>query len=128
MFEKPHLQGYIVLGRKKGDNSYLGTIENSFSLGLSKDFVQFHWSSDNATSNFGGNFKVDGLECATETKEYHSRIDPDIEFEIYDVHDEEKLPVIIDWDQWREDSSAAATLSGVKNKFGARNPKFTMKE
>jgi len=125
--EKPHLPGYIVLGRKPTDNAYQGVIELSFSMGLSPDRVNFNWSLDNATSNFGGNFKVDGLKLAEKAKKTFTEAYPDMEFEIFDVHNDE-LPVIINWDQWRRDSAQdLKTLSGVKYKMGARNPRFEMR-
>jgi len=125
--KKPHLSGYIVLGRKPTDNAYQGIVELSFSMGLSSDRVNFNWSSDNATSNFGGNFEVDGLKLAEKAKYAFTKEYPDMVFEIFDVHNDE-LPVVINWDQWRKDSAQdPETLSGVKNKMGARNPLFEMR-
>jgi hypothetical protein len=123
----PHLPGYIVLGREKDDNAYFGIVEHSFSLGTDKDRTQFYWTCDNASSNFGGSFKVNGQKMAEEAKEYWSKQRPNAEFEIWDISDPD-IPVAIDWDQWRIDHAPADTLSGVKHKFGSRNPKFFMKD
>src|SRR5882724_3345304 len=70
-FEKPDLPGFVVLGKAKTDNAYQGIIENSFSMSLSKDRVNFFWSSDRATSNLtGGVYKVDGKACAERYQKY----------------------------------------------------------
>jgi hypothetical protein len=126
-FEKPNLPGYVILGTYRSTNSFVGVIERSWSMDLAPDRTNFFWSSKNATSNLGGKFEVDGLESATHYLNHFAERHPDIEFKIYDINDE-NLPVIIDWDEWRKDSEPAETLSGVKNKFGARNPKFYMPE
>ncbi len=125
-FEKPDCPGYVVLGKKRTDNSYKAIIERSWSMDLSGDHACFFWSSDNATSNLGGRFKVDGLADAKHNMAKFAK-DSDMEFTIFDVHSDD-LPIIIDWDCWRECSKPADTMSGVKSKFGARNPRFYMKE
>ena len=123
--EKPKSPGYVVLG-KYGD-LYQGIIECSFSMDLSFERANFFWSSKKATSNFGGSFEIDGLEAATHYKEYFSERTPGVDFQIYDVHSD-NLPVVFDWDEWREACKPAETLSGVKDKFKARNVRFTYKE
>jgi hypothetical protein len=122
---KPDLPGYIILGRY-GD-LYIGPIECSFSLDTSYERTQFFWSSKVATSNFGGKFEINGLEWAKESIKRLEKDHPDINFQIYDVHDDNLLPVELDWDEWREACKPAETLSGVKDKFKARNVKFTIK-
>lgn len=126
--EKPNLPGYVVLGRKQGANAYQGVIESSFNLDLSDDRVRFFWTFGEATSNIlPGTFKVDGFENAEEMQKYFTKRYPDMEFEIFDVHDED-IPFTFDWDQWRKDKTPnKETISGVRNKFGARNVKFEMK-
>ena len=123
--DKPNCPGYIVLARY-GD-SYMGIIERSWSMDLSFDRALFFWSSDHATSNFGGNFKIDGLVDATHHCKEFSKKHSDLDFKIYDVHSED-LPVELDWDEWREACKPANTFSGVKDKFKARNVKFKLKE
>lgn len=123
--EKPDLPGYIVIGRRPGGNTYaLGVIEGSFSLDTHPDRTQFFWSSKNATSNFGGSFEVDGRAMAERSaKDWNAR-HPDIDFEVFDVHSPH-CPVLLDWDEWRRDSQPSdRTLSGVQDKFGARNVRF----
>ncbi len=122
---KPHLPGYVVLGREKGSNSYKAIIEQSFFMDLSGEFACFFWSSNNATSNFGGKFKIDGLKNAEHNRDKFAK-DSEMIFEIFDVHDD-NIPIEIDWDYWRLCNEPANTLSGVKDKFGARNPRFKMK-
>lgn len=120
--------GYIVLAREPGANDYRGVVENSFSLDTSNDRTQFFWSSNNATSNFGGSFVIDGLKDAQETVEYWSKKYPDWTFEIFDARDDEKLPVYLDWDRYINGCRPADTLSGVNDKYDARNLKFLTKE
>lgn len=122
--ERPNLPGYIVLARQKGGNTYSGVIEGSFSLDRSLERTQFFWTSDNATSNFGGSFKVDGKKNAVEAAEYWGAKFPDVQFTVHDVHADD-LPVVMDWDGWRRAKAPSEkTLSGVVDKFGARNVRF----
>lgn len=126
--EKPNCPGYVVLARNPGGNAYCQAIvELSFSMDLSPDRCLFFWSSKNATSNFGGKFEVDGLKDATHHRDAFAKNHPDLEFEIFDVHAED-LPIEIDWDGWRKSCTPAQTLSGVADKYGARNPRFKMKD
>lgn len=122
------LPGYIVLTKEPGSNHYRGIIELSFSLDTSKDRTQFFWSSDNASSNFGGKFKIDGYKDAEYSIENWSKSKPDWIFEIFDARDDSKLPVYLDWDRWLNGNRRADTLSGVNDKFDARNLIFQMKE
>lgn len=119
--DKPNLSGYVVLARY-GD-SYQGIIEHSFWMDLSDERALFFWSSKNATSNFGGKFEVDGFKDAKHHLLKFSKDNPNLDFKIYDVHADD-LPVEFDWDEWREACKPAETLSGVKDKFKARNVKF----
>jgi len=126
-FEPPHLPGYVVLCKHKNGNAYQAIVELSFSMSLSSDRACFFWSSDKATSNFGGSFKIDGKKNAEHHCEQFQRNHPDMEFQIYDVH-EQDLPIVIDWDNWRWGSAPSdKKLSGVVDKMAARNPKFYMK-
>ena len=120
------LPGYVVLGKARGDNSYKAIIERSFSMDLSSDRCLFFWSGP-ATLNFGGKFEIDGLQDAEHYRDHFSKRHPDMEFVIFDIHSDE-LPVTIDWDGWASSRQPADTLSGVRDKFGARNPRFHMKE
>jgi hypothetical protein len=72
------------LGKAKGDNTYQGVIETSWTMELSKERANFFWSSV-ATSNFGGRFEIDGLEDAKTYQEHFSKKCPEMEFEIFDV-------------------------------------------
>lgn len=119
----PDYGGYIIIGIQ--GEKYVGIVENSFSMSLSDTNTQFYWSSDNASSNFGGSFKVDGKKNAERTMKNFAENHSEIKFKIFDVY-RHKLPVSIDWDKWREDSiRSEKTLSGVKDKFGNRNPEFS---
>lgn len=125
----PELPGFVVLGRlREGGNACeLGLIENSFSMGESSERTQFHWSSDNVTSNLGGRFKVDGRAHAEDEKKRADRQLPQYEWTVYDVHDPD-IPVLFDWDEWRAANARGYTLAGVIDKFRCRNVRFFMKE
>lgn len=123
---KPHLPGYIVLGREPGQNSFLGSIEGSFSMDVSKDRTQFHWSG-NAVSNIGTKHVLDGKADAEEELARLVKARPDVEWAIYDAHADD-LPVLVDWDGWRHANEPSDRLSGVRDKFTARNPRFYMIE
>ncbi len=127
--ERPHLKGCVILTRDRTANQWRGVVENSFSMDDGhKDRVLFWWSSDNATSNLGGSFKINGFEDAAAYVKKYSGRRPDMEYAIFNVHEEETLPIVIDWDDWREAGQPAQTLSGVKDKYRRRNPRFWMKE
>ena len=122
--EKPNLEGFVLLCKEPKDNAYKAIVEHSFSMGMSPDRVLFFWSSDKATSNLGGSFRVDGKANAKEQKREYEKLYPEVEFTIFDIHDPE-LPILVDWDGWRAASARSdKTLSGVVDKFTARNPRF----
>lgn len=123
---KPDQPGYIILGRAPGQNAFLGKVEGSFAMDISTDRTQFHWSG-NAVSNLGTRHVLDGKADAEEELARLRKDRPDVEWVIYDAHAED-LPVLIDWDGWRRANEPAETLSGVRNKFTARNPHFYMIE
>jgi hypothetical protein len=128
--ERPHLPGCVILTRDRTANQWRGVVEHSFSMdNAHQDRVLFWWSSKNATSNLGGNFEVDGFADAASYVRKNAPRHPGLEFAVFDVHDEDKLPIVIDWDEWREAGERSdKTLSGVKDKFRRRNPRFWMKE
>jgi hypothetical protein len=95
-------------------------------MGWDSDHVLFWWSGP-ATSNFGSKHVLDARADATHALEHLKKLQPDWDIVLYDVRDE-ALPVILDWDGWIEAQAFNPnTLSGVSNKFKARNMKFTMK-
>lgn len=121
------LEGFLILGRPKGGNSYQGFVENSFSMGWSPNYVNFWWSGE-ATSNFGTKHKIDGRADAEHYLAEERRLRPDWDIEIFDAKDE-NLPVVLDWDGWVDAHAYNPnTLSGVSDKFRARNFRFEMKE
>ena len=71
---------------------------------------------------------MDGRQYAEDMIEKFRNDYPDWDFDIHDAHDEDALPVVLDWNQWAMACRPAATLSGVLDKYGARNIQFTMKE
>lgn len=116
---------FILLGRAKGSNAYMGYVENSFSLGVSKNETFVYWTSANASSNFGGKFSIDGKSWAEKDLADMRRRHCDEEWEIFNVED--PLPVELDWRMyhWGHERDNQ-TLSGVRDKYAARNVKFKM--
>ncbi|QIG70125.1 hypothetical protein EVB87_025 [Rhizobium phage RHph_N28_1] len=107
---------WVILARVPGENSYQGYVENSFCMDWSKDRVlQFNmvW----------GDGKANGEEHLSTARNNH----PSWEIEMYHWRDE-NLPVILDIESWLDDlAHNPNTLSGVSDKFKARNIPFTMK-
>lgn len=115
---------FILLGRKKGDNAYMGYVEHSFSLGTSKDQTFVYWTSANASSNFGGKFSIDGKSWAEKDLASLSKR-ADEEWEIFNIDD--PLPVELDWrTYWWGHERDNCTMSGVRDKYAARNVNFKM--
>ncbi len=132
--EKPSLPGFVVLGRSPTDNAYKAVIELSFAMDLSADRCLFFWSSPDATSPLLNALvgkrvviAVEGLKEAQHYQKHFSGRNQDMTFEIFDVHSKD-LPIVIDWDEWRWAGEPADTLSGVRDKYRRRNPRFMMRE
>jgi hypothetical protein len=121
---RPHR---IILVRDKFINHYRGYVENSFSLSFHEDRTYLYWSGK-PTSNFGGNFNIDAIRDSEEELKRLQKSYPDKEFTLFDPHEEETLPVMLDWEDYLDGNERADTLSGVKNKFRARNIRFMMKD
>lgn len=118
---------YVVLGCKP-DGTYVGIVENSFSMSLSERYVNIFWSSETARDNIVGAIHVvNGEEDAQHHCKNFSRGHPEIQFSVYDLNSPD-CPIDIDWKRylisWTPDPKK---LSGVKDKFGARNPDFYLK-
>lgn len=108
-------EGYIVLRRMKGSNSFEGLIENSWNLDWSKDRVRFWWSGTGTDNIFGLKHTVDGKKDAEHyVNQYKQKYDEVVSFNVRDPD----LPVILDWDYW---------LANREGKFEDRNPKMRMK-
>lgn len=113
------MPAWVVLGRVPGGNAYHAVVERSWSMDLVADRTHIFWS--------GGYFKIDGKATAEEHREKFAKSRPDMTFEVFDVHDE-NLPIVIDWDRYEDDNEPVSnTLSGVRNKYNARNALFEMK-
>lgn len=114
------VQGYIILVNKPGDGQLYGTVENSFSIGIEPNRAFLYWTS--AYRN------IDGLEWAKKDVAYWTKQHPDYVYTIYDARDAEKLPVVLNWDVWLDAHTPSdKTMSGIKNKYDARNLRFTLK-
>ncbi|MDE2426311.1 MAG: hypothetical protein KGO96_10445 [Elusimicrobia bacterium] len=73
-------------------------------------------------------FKVDGRAEAEHQRDIFMKKIPDMTWEVFDARAED-LPIEIDWEAWNKDNEFTPnTLSGVRNKFRARNAPFRMKE
>jgi hypothetical protein len=91
--------------------------EESFSMNYYTDRAMIFWSSNTATSNLGGSFKVDGVSWASQN---HQKYDPtQIVFDPLS----DDCPIDIDWRRWLEDLDADSKAS----KFDKRNARFTVK-
>lgn len=123
----PLLSGFMVLSERKMEDTYHSVIECSWSIELSTDRAQFYWSSQKATSNFGGSFAVDGRKHADEMKAWAEKQLPDFPFKVWDVRDP-ALPIELNWKAWeRAHEPSDRNISGVVDKFTARNVPFKCK-
>lgn len=123
--EKPDRPGFIILGTGRESNGFTGSVEHSFSLAIDETRTQFFWSGP--AYSFLGRIELDGQVDAEHRLVSLRRDHPDFTWAIFDAHGE--LPVLIDWDRWRHDKERKSEkLSGVRNKFGHRNPSFFMKD
>src|SRR5271170_6584263 len=118
------LKGYVVLITKPNDPSLYGPVELSFGLDVRPNETQYFWSSNNASSNFGiRGIKVEGLKRAESSIKAWRQDHPDWKFGVYDVEDP-FLPIVIDWAGYKRAIVPAKTLSGVTDKYKARNLSF----
>jgi len=121
---------WIILGiLKQGGNAYVGVVEHSWSMGIDAERANLFWSGEARDNIVGAKWNLDGLHDAEHHLQHVRKTRPEYEWTIFDVHQEDILPVVIDWERWDKDNARSdKTLSGVVNKFGARNPRFRMKE
>lgn len=113
------MEAYIILGRRLEDNIYQGVIENAWFMGLSPERACIFFTNRQ--------LGVDGKENAEHYRAVFAKNRPEFIFEIYQIGDP-NMPVILDLDQWHRDNIYTPdTLSGVRNKFRARNALFKMK-
>lgn len=120
------LAGYVILVRKTADEPYEGYVEQSFGMGFDPKRVNFWWSGE-AHSNFGTKHTIDGRESAMRHAETIEKNHPDWSVEVWDAHNED-LPIVIDWNAWADaQAHDPNTLSGVSDKYKARNAPFTVK-
>lgn len=118
------MPGYVVLGKRKGGNAYSGLTENSFSMGLEVDYVLFFWW---ITNSWGYRTADEARKDAEDHRDKYNKSHPDMDFEVWDVRDP-NLPITLDWEGWVVANESADTLSGVRNKYRARNFKFEMRD
>ena len=112
------MPAFVLLGFPTKANAYQGYVEQSFSMSWSSNHVLIY------TNSWG-----DGRKQAEEAKQDSERIIYMWALEVYDARDTEKLPIVIDWEAWIEAQAFNPnTLSGVNDKFKARNAPFKMKD
>jgi hypothetical protein len=127
------LPARIVLSRTAESNTYQGVIENSFSMGRAADRVLICWSLPSTSSSLLNtlagktiNLRVNGVAQAEDLAKRLQQAGETLE--VWDVNDP-ALPVEIDWAAWEKDNEPyEGTLSGVRDKYRARNAPFAMRE
>ncbi len=95
------------------DDGYHGLVEHSMAIAAHTSRVRLWWTWGVA----------DGRADAENNAKYATGARA---ADIWDAHDP-ALPIVIDWDGWVRDNEPAKTLSGVRDKFRARNAMFTIR-
>lgn len=111
------LRKHVLLGFPPGGNAWQGHVELSFAMDWHVDRVRI-W-----TDTWG-----DGRENSERHMQQSQEVRPDWQMKVFNLEDED-LPIIIDIEKWIDDQAYNPnTLSGVTDKFAARNAPFKMKE
>lgn len=109
---------HVVLIRRPDESHWWGPVEHSFSLGTSPNQTFFYWSS---LPDSGYDPPIDGLAWLRKDLKGWEAKNPTWKYYIFDAHDPE-LPVTIDWERWLSAHEPDGTkLSGIANKYYARN-------
>ena len=119
--------GYIVLGVLPGEEWYNGVVEHSFSMGIDTKRVRLWWTGKAVDNVFGKTWDLEGWKNAKHYADWMEKTYRGTRAFVFDAHDEELLPVKLDWRQWLYDTSPPAPgrkFSMVHNKFGDRNIRF----
>lgn len=124
------LPGWVIVARTGGGNQYhLGYCENSFSMSLEPALANFWWVGT-ARSNFGTTYDLTAQRVEQDARENISRLQRNhssLVFELIDVRAAD-CPIELDWNNWLwGNQSSDKTLSGVVDKYAARNLRFWMK-
>jgi hypothetical protein len=117
---------FIVLGINPVTNKYCGPIKNSFGLDIREGWTQAWWSAFEGCDKWAEN--VDGQKEAQRSVDYWVKQGKNWNWKIYRVQTDE-LPIVIDWEHylWAH-TYDDKTLSGIVDKYGARNFRFKTKE
>lgn len=115
------IKGYIVLGLHKDGHKALGVIENSFSMGLSDEYVRVFRSFRRTTFSGGYNHQKTYNSLKRYVEMYQSSY-PDYEFRVYRVGSK-RIPVSIDWIHVMNSKKNKTNY----NKFQMRNLRFKLK-
>ena len=119
------LPGYICLAVMPGDKWYTGLVERSFSIGTDTRATQFFWTG--TAHSILGAHDLDGWKNAKDRADKFEERHPGARVFIFDARGDGELPVTLEWEKWLLDSRPAYTLSGVADKYGARNIGFQIK-
>lgn len=114
-------KGFVILGNLPGENHVSGFVEHSFSMGWDRSHVNMWvWHPE------WGYFKTEDpvrdncQKYADKYKEQNAKV--------WDIHDPD-LPIVLDIEAWIDAQAYNPnTLSGVSDKFKARNAPFKMKD
>lgn len=123
----------VVLSYLEGRNAPQGVVEHSFAMSRSPDFVNVWLSRRGAQSALLNAIVGEEIKFTTngrESAEAYAKRDQgrNERLEVWDV-DDPNLPIVIDWAAWdTANEPVTTTLSGVRDKFKARNAPFKMKE
>lgn len=110
------LKAWVIFGKPKEDNAFKGYVEHSWHLDYSPDYVRIWTETWNDEKSM--------QKMLEETQSLH----PSWEFVLYEVHDPE-MPFELDIEAWLDAQAYNPnTLSGVTDKFKARNATFKVKE
>lgn len=116
-------KGFVILGQEPQSNTLSGYVEHSFCMGWDSGYaLLFLWHPIRGWRKTEESALRDAEEWLVSARKKVS------DAKIWDIHDPE-LPVVFDMESWIDAQAYNPnTLSGVSNKFKARNAAFTMKD
>lgn len=125
------LRSFVILRYSFGKPNVNGVeaiVEHSFAMGEHTNNVNVWWTGEGTDNIVGRKWKVDG---ESEAREYANKLNvilPESQkWQVYELL-EDSCPIEIDWNVYTYANAPADTLSGVNDKFLARNPPFKMKD
>jgi hypothetical protein len=114
------VKGYILIIQKPDDSNLYGPVERSFVLDVVANRTFFFWTSISRN--------IDAYDWVQKDLAYWKSKYPSWKYNVYDARSSQ-LPIIIDWKTWLDAHEPSdINLSGIRNKYYARNLKFVVKE